>query len=441
MKKFYAIMASVLMSTCLFAANPTANDLATFVKDGHYVVCFSTPAEATCNTIVWIGTYDEWNADDPDKVVCQPLNGFEGWYVAVVPVVDGENSGKPVQLSECNKFTWDYQCGAYGTIELVSGSVDIVSSQNGAETDLKNWSLTEPTIITMSAWKNSPCSKECSEHKYTIRVADPFCESNPEFEPTIMGSFNNWKSAATMTFDEESQYFVYTTDYTSNLQFKFNNDKNGGWNNQFEYWAEPEEEGEEGSWKQFDNFVIDDEEAALTNFVLTYDFSDNTKYRYASCGLDDNAYDVTVTVTVPAGAPEAGVEIVGSFNGWPNELDENALMTKGENNVYTVTVNAKGTDEFKFREAGTWANEIIDLTDLDENLNPKGIANMKFADKWDENHAIVLDFSDAEKYAWKVAASLENIVLTEAAHKIMVDGHVYIIRDNKLFNVIGTQVR
>ena len=35
---------------------------------------------------------------------------------------------------------------------------------------------------------------------------------------------------------------------------------------------------------------------------------------------------------------------------------------------------------------------------------------------------------------------IEDIVLTEKAHKVMVDGVVYIIRDNKMFDVLGNQV-
>ena len=36
---------------------------------------------------------------------------------------------------------------------------------------------------------------------------------------------------------------------------------------------------------------------------------------------------------------------------------------------------------------------------------------------------------------------IENVVLTEKAQKVVVDGAVYVIRDNKLFNVLGAQVR
>ena len=36
---------------------------------------------------------------------------------------------------------------------------------------------------------------------------------------------------------------------------------------------------------------------------------------------------------------------------------------------------------------------------------------------------------------------IENIELTEKAQKVIVDGVVYIVRDNKMFNIHGAQVR
>jgi len=36
---------------------------------------------------------------------------------------------------------------------------------------------------------------------------------------------------------------------------------------------------------------------------------------------------------------------------------------------------------------------------------------------------------------------IENIVLTEKAQKVVVDGVIYIVRDNKMFNLQGAQVR
>jgi hypothetical protein len=36
---------------------------------------------------------------------------------------------------------------------------------------------------------------------------------------------------------------------------------------------------------------------------------------------------------------------------------------------------------------------------------------------------------------------IENVVLTEKAQKVLIDGVIYIIRDNKIYNLQGTQVR
>ena len=36
---------------------------------------------------------------------------------------------------------------------------------------------------------------------------------------------------------------------------------------------------------------------------------------------------------------------------------------------------------------------------------------------------------------------IENVVLTEKVQKVVVDGVVYIVRDNKLFNLQGAQIR
>ncbi len=52
----------------------------------------------------------------------------------------------------------------------------------------------------------------------------------------------------------------------------------------------------------------------------------------------------------------------------------------------------------------------------------------------------------AQKFISKIwiesaAQGVENVVLTEKAQKVMIDGVMYIVRDEKLFDVRGTQVR
>jgi len=55
---------------------------------------------------------------------------------------------------------------------------------------------------------------------------------------------------------------------------------------------------------------------------------------------------------------------------------------------------------------------------------------------------VYLELTDEEGYSWtSPVEGIENVVLTEKAQKVVVDGVIYIIRDNKMYNIQGTQVR
>lgn len=56
-----------------------------------------------------------------------------------------------------------------------------------------------------------------------------------------------------------------------------------------------------------------------------------------------------------------------------------------------------------------------------------------------EEHKSNIVWFDVKAY-WE-SQGIENVVLTEKAQKVVVDGAVYVIRDNKMFNVLGNQVR
>ncbi len=63
-----------------------------------------------------------------------------------------------------------------------------------------------------------------------------------------------------------------------------------------------------------------------------------------------------------------------------------------------------------------------------------------------ESLFIAFDEVDNQKFISNIridaeAQGIENIVLTEKAQKVMVDGVVYVIRDGKMYNALGTQVR
>ena len=452
MKKIYAIMVAAVMSVSLFAA-PSQGDLASYMEEGYYVVCFQAPADATCNDIYWMGQYADWNIATAleDLVKCEPLTGANaGWYVAKVPADKGTN-GKPIQLNECGKMTWDVQPGSHDKIKLEAGSVNIIDK--GAETDLEGFSTTEPTILTIAGWKNdyNPCEKVCDQQSYTIRIYPPYCEYLEDLEPTIMGSFNGWSEAITMEF--KGSYFEYVTEpVLASFEFKFNNDPKGTWTHEFSYYDE-ENDATTGvpasgnlSLTNGTEFYTYD----ATNRILTFDFSDDTKFQYGGCEeqVETPKENVLVSAKLPAGAPAAGVEIIGTFDAWAGTALTNV------DGVWGAAIQASENEYFKFREAGSWNNEILlydEAVEGDDKWRTIKDEELTFGKLWADgtgdqagSKVINLDYSNANNYKWKVpgeATGIENVVLTEKAQKVVVNGVLYIVRDNKMFNVQGTQVR
>ena len=451
MKKFYAILVAACMSVSLFAQTPSKADLIGYMEAGYYVACFQAPVGSTCKDIYWVGQYGlGWNVngDLEDYVKCEPLAGFDGWYVAKVPADKGTN-GKPIQLNECGKLTWDVQPGPFDgkTVELVDGSVTI--NDKGAEYDLEDWSVDEPTIITIGSWKNgyNPCELVCKQQVYTIRVYPPYCEYLETVEPSIMGNINNWSEAIPMQF--KGTYFELVTEPISdNFEFKFNNGPTNNWAHQFEAY-----DAENDTWHNIpaaDNLSLTNGteyyEYDAENRILTFDFSDDALYRYAGCEAPEEAEHTVLAVNLPAeNAPEA-VEIIGTFDDWAG-----TAMEKLESGWFFVELEAKPSDYFKFRSAGSWDQELEIYSTVNNEWGTIGDGQLTFGQLWVEDtyngtpcKKIDLgDWSNPELYRWKVKGEegIENVVLTEKAKKVIVDGVMYIVRDGKMFNVQGAQVR
>lgn len=111
--------------------------------------------------------------------------------------------------------------------------------------------------------------------------------------------------------------------------------------------------------------------------------------------VEAEKFDYAITAKFPAGVPAAGIEAMGSFDGWSTGV----VLTLVEGTTYTCTINAEADAEFKFRQAGSWDNEV-EAYDA-ENDTWGGMPNMKFGELAVEGK-INLDYSDATKYRWKV---------------------------------------
>ena len=450
MKKLFAFVAAALFSVATFASReavPSDADLAAYATKT-YTMCIYN--DGACNDIVLNGTFTaptlgaNWSTSVEDLLKFVAVDGFEGWYVVSwndttgAAEADGGVQAKPIQLDGSGNFNWDYQLGP--DAERIRGTAKLLSANNGTEVDIKN---IQPgiVVIDVKSWKNNPCT--AIYHVYNITVISPDCNEDDFVVPAISGGFNGWAQEA-LTLNElktaERQQqnlpgavFEYSVKAAEGSEFKFRSAVEWGkdWTNELK-----EYDAENDAWNAYNggnNFVLGEE----TNLV--FDLGDPDKYSWTNCEkpevYEEKEFDYTINVTNAPVCGEAVLAIVGGYAAC-NWTVANAVAV--ENGA--AALHAKNTDEFKFLDKSKvldedpendWSNEV------------KGFAQTTFhkADIADgtEDGVIAIDLAEAQFAA--CAQGIENITLTENAQKVVVDGVLYIVRDNKMFNVQGTQVR
>ena len=439
MKKLFAFVAAALFSVATFASReavPSDADLASYAT-GTYTMCIYN--EGVCNDIVLNGTYAGWpnDADHAKLLNFVEVKGFEGWYVVSwndttgAEAKDGGVQAKPIQLDGSGLFNWDYQLGP--DAELIRGTATLVPGNNGKEVDIKEIGA-GIVVIDVKSWKNNPCT--AVYHVYNITFISPDCNAEDYITPAISGGFNAWAQEA-LTMNElktkERQnanlpgaVFEISFKAAEGSDFKFRSAEEWGkdWTNELK-----EYDAENDAWNAYNggkNVVLGEETD------LVFDLGDPAKYSWTNCEkpevYEEKEFDYTINVTNAPVCGEAVLAIVGSYAAC-NWKAENAVAV--ENGA--AALHAKNTDEFKFldKSTGDYSNEV------------KGFDQTTFhkADLADgtEDGVIAIDLAEAQFAA--CAQGIENITLTENAQKVVVDGVLYIVRDNKMFNVQGTQVR
>ena len=101
----------------------------------------------------------------------------------------------------------------------------------------------------------------------------------------------------------------------------------------------------------------------------------------------------TVLFNAPEGAPES-VEVIGSFDNWTGT----AMSYNARSGLWEATITATVSDEFKFRQAGTWDIEI--QTYNSEYDAWYAIGNLTIRDYLLGSSVVYVDFSDASQYGW-----------------------------------------
>ena len=443
MKKIYAFLAAALMSISVFAAPetvPTKSNLtdAGYNPDANVVLCMYF--DVLCNPVILVGNYhgkespDNWNLDSEKNLIFKELTGYEGWFVVEFPWTDEYDLyAKPIQLKD-DKASWDFQSGDPKAWVPMDGSdIAEINLENGNESSVK-YPAAGAYIYELKYWKaeKSPCVviPKCN---YTIYLFDPQCEGS-DFKPAIIGDFSGWSNVpmSETTFEGDLAYMYKFTDEADH-KIKFREVTDTDWSNQIQ------KKNAGGGWENLPDYFLPAVHEG-TDTTLIFEYWDTDTFKYTLCGM--TFYAVAITAMLPEGAPAAGVEVVGNFK--DGSWDAGVAMTFDEEaGAYTATISAVESSEFKIRELGTWSNQLM-YNNGTEWVYPE---NWKVGEEWEDRddaaHTAAINLDLVEDYKWEHPApqGIENIKLTEDAHKVVVDGVLYIVRDNKLFNVQGAQVR
>ena len=433
---------------------PTVQDLATAGYDvaNKVVLCLYFD-DAPCYDVVIAGTYmaDEagsWITDPEQLVHMAALESFEGWYAAEIPY-SSNAQGKPIQLKSNGAFSWEYQSGDADAWIKRGGegsqTAAIVAGYNN-EADVY-YPAPGCYIYELAYWKNhnNPCVI-IPTHNYTIHLYAPdACE---EMKPAIIGNFNNWTTGVAMseTTDEQGKK-MYTITIASDegLMFKFRDAAYDNWSNELQEFLEGYR-----VWSTFSNFMIP---AATQDTTIVYDFSDNDKYRFKLC---EKVEDVVVWLKVPAGAPgyyNGAIEMVVYSTDEPTAMP---LQYNQEDELWSVELQAKGSNYFFVREANSEGNYILNYTHYyysdgsDEYVWSTWGTTFQYY--WEDgtgdftgSKIIMLDISNPSYYKWDVPAigtGIEDVLSDQVqCTKVLRNGQIYIIRGDKTYTLQGQEVK
>ena len=448
MRKIYAFLAAALISVSSFASIdvvPSDAVLADYYNQGDVCVCFFVPAEMNCNNIVLTGSFNGWKSVPAECVAVEPVEGYDGWYVgSFEPEAEPSEAdgicAKPIMLDADGNFNWEYQIGAATKIR---GGVEVVQGAYAGEIDMKHYGTDAPNVFTVDAWKSNPCT--ATYHNYTITVVSDGCGGY--VVPFIIGAMNGWTFEQMQLDVAKSQEYGVPTYYYSKKMAEGTPYQivSGLMGETGEIETQP-------AWADdaYMQMLVDevwgripgeqgDNQLTHADAEIVWDLRDED-LRWARC--DDSPLEhVVLWVNLPAeNCPEA-VEIIGGFDAW-----EGTAMELLETGWFFVELDAKESMFFKFRGAGSWDHELELYNAENDVWSTIADGQLTFGQLWQDDtykgtpcKSIELDLSEGRWSGYE--DGIENVVLTEKAQKVVVDGVIYIIRDNKMFNLQGAQVR
>ena len=416
MKKIFSFVAAALMSVGMFAfdgAVPTDADLDFEAGKLTIAIHFSK----VCGDVYFVGTYNNWgkgegNVESFDN--CQAfkaVEGFDGWYQIQIEDESESIEGKPVHTTPDGAWSWDYQTGDADSWELIRGTVNISAGYAG-ESGLKGYDKSAPVVLVSNAWKNDPCSIVYAN--YHIVVDAPLCGN---FAPMLVGGFDGWKGTPMIADEANFNYYLNIRTAVGG-EYKIVAVPLEGediWANELQQYVDSTE-----SWANFSNQVLP--EGTDDPIVVSLDYSDETHYRWAKC-----AAPVEYKYT--------------EYENW---------QLKHEGSEWQWTENLVKVEEglFKLADAnwtgsgfnvGSDANPIKkDWFALEELTIGEEVIAPTFVDVYLK---VVDDETVAIGVGVEPTSGLNNIKAAKASKAIMKDGQIVFQAGDKVFNVLGAEVK
>ena len=452
MRKIYAFLAAALMSVSAFALDVPSDAViqsATGAEAGQVVVAFYVPSDMACYNIVLTGSFNGWSDQLAKCPVCEPLDGYDGWYVTAYtpeenPDAEKGYQAKPIMKDALDQFVWDYQVGA---ATVLRGGVQVVQGAYAGEIDMINYGTDAPNVFTVDAWKKNPCTAKY--HNYRFVVINDGCDGFAI--PNIAGSFNGWKFEQFQVDMVKTQelgagYYYYDVKAAEGSEYQLVSslmDNTGAivdsadWKDIAYLW-----ENVDGVWGRINNGANLSTDTLGTSLIV-FDIRE-ANLAWARC-LEIPSYPVLFAVKLPALNCPDSVEVIGGFDDWKGTL----LTPNPSTGFFEAEFEAKENQFFKLRSKGAWDQEIEIYDNVEDTWAKIADGQFVLGQIWQDGQGdkagkkvIELEWNDPEGYRWTVKEEgIEDVVLVEKATKVMVDGVLYIIRDNKMFNIQGTQVR
>jgi hypothetical protein len=272
---------------------------------------------------------------------------------------------------------------------------------------------------------------------FTISSAYLLKESAPAAKYYIVGNMTNWEVNENYemnpSLEAETEEYFYGLDLTTASQFKVVKVEGetqtwypDGMGNNYGEHGEIERDGE---YTIYFRPNMDGGEAWFYNCILATRHTEPER--------------VIVGFLFPEnGMPANGISMLGSF------IDGTVELSYVEETGWYIHTNIMAADEDKFylRATDDVDNFLFAYVD-----GAWDMAEFTFDEVWEEDtwkgdsvKSIELDLSDNGKYAWQKAIpeGLDEVLSDKAAGtKVMLNGKLYIIRDDKMYNVLGTEVK